>query len=142
MKIESFSGYDRFLSNFFYADVVLDGVKYPTVENAYQASKCRFKQHREVFLFCTPQVAKRLGRQVLVREDWDAAKLGVMEDLVRQKFQKQELKIALLDTGDAELIEGNWWGDTFWGMCDGEGENHLGKILMKIRGELWTGKRY
>ena len=39
-------------------------------------------------------------------------------------------------TRDRVLIEGNDWGDTFWGMTDGEGENHLGKILMRVRAEL------
>ena len=63
-------------------------------------------------------------------------KLGITEDVIRQKFNNPELKEKLIATGDAELIEGNPWGDTFWGVCEGKGENHLGKILMKIRSEL------
>ena len=60
-----------------------------------------------------------------------------MEDICRAKFtQNEELKKKLIDTGDATLIEGNTWNDTFWGVCNGVGENNLGKILMKIREEL------
>jgi len=59
-----------------------------------------------------------------------------MTDLVRQKFSNPQLAKQLLDTKDFELIEGNTWGDTFWGVCSGKGQNNLGKILMQIRNEL------
>jgi predicted NAD-dependent protein-ADP-ribosyltransferase YbiA (DUF1768 family) len=59
-----------------------------------------------------------------------------MEDLSRQKFSHPELRQKLLDTGSCTLVEGNTWGDTFWGVCDGVGENHLGKLLMTIRADL------
>lgn len=62
-----------------------------------------------------------------------------MEEIVRAKFSENEtLKNMLLATGDAELKEGNTWNDTFWGIDQktGSGENHLGKILMKIRDEF------
>ena len=64
-----------------------------------------------------------------------------MEDIVRAKFtQNQELKQQLIGTGDAYLEEGNTWHDTCWGvdLKTGEGQNHLGKILMKVRQELKT----
>lgn len=63
-------------------------------------------------------------------------KLRVMELLLRQKFQIPELGAKLLSTGSAELVEGNHWGDTFWGVYNKVGHNHLGKLLMKIRSEL------
>ena len=59
-----------------------------------------------------------------------------MAALIAQKFDKGELALALKYTGDAELIEGNNWGDTFWGVCNGVGENHLGKLLMARRAQL------
>jgi predicted NAD-dependent protein-ADP-ribosyltransferase YbiA (DUF1768 family) len=55
---------------------------------------------------------------------------------VREKFKNEELAQLLIDTDDHELIEGNWWHDYFWGVCNGKGENHLGKILMDVREEL------
>ena len=59
-----------------------------------------------------------------------------MKILLRQKFGDAWLRAKLLATGDAELIEGNYWHDTFWGMCNGKGENHLGRLLMEVRSEL------
>jgi ribA/ribD-fused uncharacterized protein len=84
----------------------------------------------------TPGKAKRLGRKVTLRANWELIKIDVMLDLVRQKFQDPDLAWMLINTGDAELIEGNHWGDKFWGVCNGEGENHLGKILMQVRDEI------
>jgi len=72
---------------------------------------------------------------------WDGAKLGIMAQLVVQKFTNNAvLAQRLHDTGDAELIEGNTWGDTFWGICKGKGENHLGRILMEVRHSINTGR--
>ena len=59
-----------------------------------------------------------------------------MRDLLRQKFAREPLRSQLLATGEAKLIEGNHWGDTFWGVCRGQGENHLGMLLMKAREEI------
>ncbi len=86
----------------------------------------------------SPSKAKRLGRGVSLRPNWENIKLQVMKDIVRAKFtQNTDLRIMLVQgTGDAELIESNDWGDEFWGVCDGKGENHLGKILMEVREEL------
>jgi hypothetical protein len=84
----------------------------------------------------TPGESKKLGRRCPVREDWEEIKLSVMEELVRSKFSNPKLSQKLLETNDKLLVEGNTWGDTFWGVCNGRGENHLGKILMKVRSEL------
>ena len=84
----------------------------------------------------TPGLAKKLGRKATIRPDWEKIKLPIMEYLLRQKFGDKTLKALLIGTGDAELVEGNMWGDTYWGVCKGKGENHLGKLLMKIREEL------
>lgn len=72
-----------------------------------------------------------------LRPDWEEAKVGIMEELVRLKFTAHaDLRARLLATGDAELIEGNNWNDRFWGVCRGQGQNQLGLILMKVRSEL------
>jgi ribA/ribD-fused uncharacterized protein len=136
-KIDSFSGKYRFLSNFYPAKVVLDGFFYKTTEHAYQAAKTLDEFKREqIRLAETAGEAKKLGQKVKLRHDWDEVKIEVMTDLVRQKFQNEPLKNKLLETGDAELIEGNTWGDVFWGVCNGVGKNNLGKVLMRVRQEL------
>ena len=80
--------------------------------------------------------AKKAGREIICRSDWKEIKDSVMELALRIKFQNKVLCEKLLNTGNSELVEGNWWGDTYWGVCEGKGENRLGKILMKIRDEL------
>lgn len=135
--IESFMGENRFLSNFWLAEVEMDGVVYPCVENAYQAAKTFDYKRREMFRSLTPGQAKREGQKSLMRPDWDQVKVMIMTTLVTNKFDRSKsLQERLLQTGDLELIEGNTWGDVFWGVCKGKGENNLGKILMKVRAEL------
>ena len=92
------------------------------------------------FTELNPSKAKQLGRKVKLRKDWEEVKTNIMYDICLAKFtQNQDLKEKLLKTGNAILIEGNWWNDTYWGVCNGIGENNLGKILMKIREELKNG---
>lgn len=137
--IKQFQGPYRFLSNFYQCEVVLDNITYPSVEHAYQASKTLDRVERSRILMCsTPGDAKRRGRKVKIRENWDQIRLEVMEGLLRQKFSQEPFTTLLIKTEDRELVEGNYWGDTFWGRCDGEGENHLGKLIMKIRDEIRT----
>lgn len=140
-SITQFKGRYRFLSNFWNAPVMFDGTLYATLEHAYQAAKTHDAAGRRMIsLAQTPGYAKRLGRTVRIRSDWEKAKLGVMEDLVRDKFTRHPvLGKWLVDTSPRMLIEGNSWGDTYWGVCGGVGENHLGHILMKIRSELING---
>lgn len=134
--IKSFSGDYRFLSNFYPVEVVLDGVTYPTVENAYQAAKTLDLEKRKEFLDVSPGFAKRLGQRLELRSDWDDVKLSVMTRLSEQKYMQPDLREKLCDTYPQDLVEGNTWGDTFWGVCDGKGSNHLGQILMTIRMQL------
>lgn len=135
--IGPFKGELRWLSNFWPAEVMLDGLVYPTVEHAYVAAKTTNDVERFVIQTTpSPGEVKRLGRQLNIREDWDSIKLQVMEDLLWQKFQHSELKAKLLATGDIPIVEINTWNDTFWGQCNGKGTNHLGKLLMKIREAL------
>lgn len=137
-EITSFSGDHRFLSNFWPSPVTYQGVEYPTVEHAYQAAKTLDLDERKAIAgVLTPSQAKRLGKTVHLREDWEQVKIGIMASLLRQKFSKASLCGSwLLATGDAVLVEGNRWGDTFWGACGGKGQNHLGKLLMQLREEI------
>ncbi len=124
-----------FLSNFYPVEIKLDGIVYPNAETAFQAQKTLDVEERRKFsMLEKPVQAKRLGRKVKLRDDWEEVKLDIMTEIVSQKFlQHPHLIEMLLQTGDEELVESNKWGDRFWGVCKGKGENHLGKILMKIR---------
>ena len=142
-EINYFRGQYRWLSNFVSGPVTYDGEVYDHVENAYQAAKVRedFKPFRARFKGIPSAAAKQLGKNVQLRPDWDEVKLGIMEDLVRQKFQDPILRQQLLETGDAHIREGNTWGDRFWGCvpkmdAPWVGENHLGKILMEVRRQI------
>ena len=135
--VHSFQGEFRFLSNFHPSPVWMYGLEYPTVEHAYQAAKTLDRAERErIRTAHTPGVAKRLGRVVKIRDDWNEFRLVAMEELLRRKFTTPQLNDQLLATGNKLLVEGNTWGDEFWGVCDSVGENHLGRLLMKIREEL------
>ena len=129
-KIDSFSGKYWFLSNFYPGDRT-------SLEHMYQAAKCADPDEREEILRCdTPGQAKRKGMRVRLRENWDNIKFDVMLGLVREKFKDPALRRKLIATGDADLIEDNTWKDTYWGVCNGVGENKLGIILKLVRGSI------
>lgn len=137
--IRGFRNPYRWMSNMYTPCMVtLDGVKYSSVEKAYQAAKSLDPDHRARVKHAKgPSEAKRLGRHCRVQPDWDGIKLVVMEKLLRQKFAPGTWYARkLMDTGHCYIEETNWWGDRFWGVCDGDGTNHMGMLLMKIRNEL------
>lgn len=142
-KIDSFFGEYRWLSNFWPCAICWEKLWFPSVEHAYQAAKAVYNVDKDILAnsIKTAGAAKRFSRGMKIDPTFDNRKLEVMEELLRQKFRLSRsdptsLGDKLLSTGDAELIEGNTWGDIFWGVCDGKGENHLGKLLMKIREDL------
>ncbi len=137
-KIGEFQGPYRFLSNFYPSTLEFESITYPTVEHAYQSAKTLdMNERKRIAQLPTPADAKREGRKLQFRPNWDALKFDVMEQCIRSKFTHHpDLKQKLLDTGDATLEEGNTWNDRIWGVYQGQGENRLGKILMKIRSEL------
>lgn len=141
MSITSFRGQHRWLSNFHPAQVRMGGEVYPTVEHAYQAAKTQNTQQRDqIRNAATAGQAKRLGRHVDLRDDWDEVKLLTMKQLIWQKFKGcPVLAKLLMDTGERNIEEGNTWGDTYWGTCNGTGQNHLGVILMQARAALNEG---
>lgn len=135
--ISEFRGKYFFLSNFYSCTVTYNGVTYSNTEAAFHAQKCPARCRE--FSKLNPSEAKRLGRKVSLRKDWETVKDGIMHDIVKAKFtQNPDLQKKLLDTGTQELVEGTTWHDTYWGidLNTGEGKNKLGKILMDIRSEL------
>ena len=135
--IREFVGQYRFLSNFWSCYIWYIDEWYPSVENAYQAAKMKHPTDRKAFVNIKASEAKKLGKILVMKPNWDELKLGVMHSLVLEKFKTHDdLRKRLAATEDAELQEGNWWGDRYWGTVNGEGENHLGKILMRVRDEL------
>ena len=134
MVIDSFKGKYFFLSNFYESPVIYDGITYLNNEAAFQAQKTLNKKQRLKFAMLNPSQAKEMGRSISLRPDWEEIKINVMYEICKAKFtQNENLKRSLLNTGNAELIEGNNWGDKIWGQVNGIGENNLGKILMRIR---------
>jgi hypothetical protein len=136
--IDKFHGEFDFLSNFYETEInIFARGSFPSAENAYQSYKCKNEKDVEQFKTCTAGKAKRLGQKVEIREDWDKVKIMIMTLICTLKFsQNQDLESKLLATGDSLLVEGNTWGDKFWGACEGYGENNLGIILMNIREDL------
>jgi hypothetical protein len=125
----------RFLSNFYPLQhpIQVESILYYTSENAFQAMKTLDKEARIQISKVNPYKAKKLGRKVILREDWEDIKLNIMEMVIYKKFRYTPLKELLLSTYPKKLIEGNGWNDTFWGVSNGVGSNNLGIILMKVR---------
>lgn len=137
-SIFGFQGEYRFLSNFYHAPLTVIGIPYLNSEAAYQASKTLDLDVRAEFSTLDPGTAKSKGKTLKLRADWGVPlSLEMMELCLRAKFMcNPVLRQQLLDTGYMDLIETNHWGDTFWGVCKGKGENYLGKLLMEIR-DTW-----
>ena len=135
--INSFRNKYFFLSNFYEAPIIFDDVRYRNNEAAFQAQKCIDPEDRKKFSELDPSTAKKMGRKIKLRSDWEDVKVDLMQKIVFAKFtQHPNLTIELLNTKDEELVEGNDWGDKIWGQVNGEGQNLLGKILMKVRDEI------
>lgn len=136
--IDQFKGIYEFLSNFYPHPITVEGVDFPSSEHAYQAMKTLdLDERRRIAALSTPGKAKAAGKKVKLRDGWNEMRVGVMAAILAIKFNvNSPLAQKLLDTGDAELIEGNTWNDRFFGVCRGKGQNKLGIILMNIRAML------
>lgn len=136
--IKQLRGAHGFLSNFHPSPLEYEGITYPTAEHAYQAAKTtNLTERAAIAALKTPGGAKKAGHKVTLRPAWDEMRVAVMEEICYRKFtQNPELGERLLSTGDAIIEEHNWWGDTWWGICDGIGQNHLGMVLMRVRRRL------
>lgn len=139
--ITSFKGKYGFLSNFYPSIIIFDDDICKTAEHLYQAMKMiTYSYFLDVLNEPTPGKAKRLGNKLPMSSNWDKIKINVMSQIIIEKFkQNKGLQKYLINTGNATLIEGNYWHDNYWGNCycpkckNIQGENHLGKILMKVR---------
>lgn len=151
--INGFQGEYRFLSNFYPCRITFYGLTFTSVEAAFQAAKCADPQQRRMFCDLSAADAKRLGRSVALRQDWEQRKPTIMYNLLVHKFyENPELLGKLLATGPALLVESNTWHDNLWGNCTCkrcshiEGKNMLGRLLMEIRcsfgmkGQMTSGK--
>lgn len=139
--IPHFGGKYRWLSNFWPSPIIIrlkgEFVTFPTVEHFYQAMKTNSLDiQKTIAKISSPGDAKRMGKKLVIRHDWEAIKVSVMQHALRIKFSQPDLRSKLLATGDVRLVEGNNWGDTFWGVCQGEGQNTLGRLIMEIRDEI------
>ena len=134
-NIKGFFGENRWLSNFYPCKIKIGGEEFSSVEQYYMYRKSPDKDYRaKILKEHNPKKLKRLGYQCVLRPDWEEFKRAVMNKAVFLKFsQNEDLKEKLLATGEAYLEETNKWNDTYWGVCNGKGENYLGKILMDIR---------
>lgn len=125
------------LSNFQKVKITHKGITYPSVENFYVAMKTNDTKIREDISKMTPSEAKLKGRKLDLRKDWEKVKIDVMTWGLCEKFKQEPFKTKLLNTGDENIVEGNYFGDTFWGVDlkqnPNVGENYLGRILMNIR---------
>lgn len=133
--IKEFRGKYYFLSNFSESKITINGITFLNGEAAFHSFKDLTRQAE--FSNLDPSSAKRKGRQVNLRYDWEDVKDEIMYNVVKAKFtQNEDLKNKLIATGEEYLEEGNTWNDTYWGVCRGKGKNILGKILMRVREEL------
>lgn len=145
--INEFRGEYAFLSNFFEAEepiyyhfgIYLGIHQARTGEHLFQALKTLVDTERTSILAVpTPKQAKAAGRRVTMRPHWDQVRLAAMQEVLEAKFKNPDLAAKLIATGDAELVEGNYWNDTFWGvdLRSGTGQNWLGRLLMLKRAQL------
>lgn len=133
--ISNFEGEFEFLGNFYECDIEMDGLVYPSVEHAFQASRTfNMLDRASIRDVKTPIMAKNLGEKIATRDDWDSVKLDLMFSLLEKKFELKELRRKLLSTKDLQIVS-NY--DIFWGKIDNVGENNLGNMLMKIRNDIF-----
>lgn len=143
--IDTFDGKNRFLSNFYPVIIHSSGLLFPSVEHAYQASKTNDISAWNLIASIPAEQAgkaKRIGKKVKLRKDWDLIKLSVMRRFLKEKFMCSDLREKLISTGSALLVEGNYWHDNFWGDChckkckNVKGLNNLGILLMEVRRQI------
>lgn len=140
--IYGFFGEFRYLSNFHFIKIEIDGIVYPSTEHAYTAYKTQDRNLKKIIAaFPHPRDARAMGQEILLRPDWEQYKVAAMLDCLQRKFANEELSSCLLKTGSLYLEETNNWGDKFWGYCEGGGLNMLGKNLMLVRSFLKSGHK-
>ena len=139
-RIVAFDGAERWLSNFVGCSIDYQGRNFPSVEHAYQSMKQDSETWRQkcADYTITSAAIKKMAQEIDKRPDWNRIKLSVMRECVKLKFLQEPFRTRLIETGNMEIIEGNWWHDTFWGVDKDtmEGSNNLGKLIMEVRSSL------
>jgi len=136
-NVKGFFGEYRWLSNYHSCGILHKGLGFNSTEAAYQASKTNNIEVAKTYQNMTAAESKNASKLLTPPKNWHDVKFNVMAQLTFQKYLiHPELKQLLLDTGDKYLEETNHWNDTYWGVCNGIGENQLGKILMATRAYL------
>lgn len=138
--IHEFRDDTRWLSNFTKCKIEINGVIYPSVENAYMSMKSRDKEWKKRCVTLSPAQSKVEANKIQLRENWDEVRIQAMNHCLKQKFNQEPFKSKLIATGNENIQEGNVWNDTFWGIdltqTPNVGENHLGRLIMNIRETL------
>lgn len=146
--IKEFQGEYRWLSNMWRIEPFThEGITYDTTEAFYVSMKTMNIAEREKIAKMNPYEAKKYGDvradNIVLRPNWDSkTRIMYMTIALDYKFSQPKMQELLLSTGTQEIVEGNRWGDTFWGVCNGKGSNHLGKLLMQKRAELASNKLF
>ena len=123
-----------FLSNFYPSPFKIKKITFPTVEHYFQCMKCISKKEFNLILSCkSPSEAKKLGRKVKLRKGWKEIRVKIMKKGVYEKFKQNATLRKKLINIEGEIKEENTWNDTFWGVCNGDGKNILGEILMSTK---------
>ena len=140
--IYGFQGKFRWLSNMWPVEIEINGIKFMSSENAYQASKYSGQMDTIKKLALMPALETKTFVKDKILNPWttvdfDNKKLGYMKLFLKKKFENPTLRQKLINTGSVHIEETNTWNDTYWGCCpQSVGENNLGKLLMEIRQEL------
>lgn len=129
---------DAFLSNDFPCRIELDGEVFGSASQAYLYFMCKEQDDREkVLAAASPSEAQAAVVGAPVRDGWYfSGSLDAMKDVVEAKFtQNPELAAKLAASDDNTLTYKNGGQGKFWSVDanTGEGENHLGKILMLVK---------
>lgn len=135
-----------YLCNFYMRPMTFNGLNYSNAEAAYQAQKCLYDEDKMLFVeggdFSSPREAQKRGQQIAIVDNWDDKRVEVMYEVIAEKFlQNPDLAERLIQTNGQLITEGDRFSDTFWGLTEDGGENHLGNILMYIRDNVLTHDR-
>lgn len=131
----NFRGELAFLSNMYKTNIYFEGQIWPSAENIYQSFKTNNELERSIFVTMTPQQSKAYWKSAPIRNpSFMVNRLEYMKLALEAKFNQNPFLLSkLCELPDERITETNTWGDTFWGTCNGVGEDHLGKLLKEIK---------
>lgn len=122
-----------FLSNMYPCELRINGLVFSCAEAAFQSFKTTDLEERKKFQNINGFEAKKLGKRIKLREDWNNIRLDVMDAVLKVKFKQHPELYKLLKSINEPIVEDNNWNDMFWGRCNGKGKNYLGCLLERIK---------